>query len=480
MATYRRVAALKTAKTFQSYLAELDITLPFDEEVQSGPTSPLAKAHRANGYAIGNSFAVLPMEGWDAETNGLPNELVRRRWTRFGLSGAKLIWGCEATAVRPDGRANPNQLMILPETVGEVAKLRELLVETHEAHFGRSDDLLIGLQLTHSGRFCKPNDKKRMEPRIAYRHPLLDPKFHIDSDDYLFSDDEIKRLIDDFIAAAKLAKQAGFTFVDLKHCHGYLGHEFLSAIDRPGPYGGSLENRTRFLRELTAGIRAEAPGLEIGVRLSAIDFIPFQPGPDEDRHGIPSPYPDARYPYAFGGDGSGTGIDYTEPVAFLDILTELGIELVCITVGSPYYNPHIQRPAYFPPSDGYQLLEDPLVGVARQIEVVAELKRQRPNLLYVGSGYSYLQDWFPHVAQAAVRTGKTDLVGIGRMVLSYPDICADILSGNHMQRKQICRTFSDCTTGPRNGLISGCYPLDPFYKERPEAEELKRIKGELA
>ena len=477
MATYRRVAALKTVDAFQAHLAELGISLPFDEEVQSGPTSPLAKTHRAHGYTIGNSFAVLPMEGWDAETDGLPNDLVRRRWSRFGLSGAKLIWGCEATAVRPDGRANPNQLMILPETVGEVAKLRELLVETHEEHFGASDDLLIGLQLTHSGRFCKPYDKKRMEPRIAYRHPLLDPKFHIDSDAYLFSDDEIKTLIDDFIGAAKLAQQAGFTFVDLKHCHGYLGHEFLSAIDRPGPYGGSLENRTRFLREITQGIRAEAPGLEIGVRLSAIDFIPFQPGPDADRHGVPAPYGADRYPYAFGGDGTGTGMDYSEPVAFLDILTELGIELVCITVGSPYYNPHIQRPAYFPPSDGYQLLEDPLVGVARQIEVVAELKRQRPDLLYVGSGYSYLQDWFPNVAQAAVRTGLTDLVGIGRMVLSYPDICADILSGKNMQRKQICRTFSDCTTAPRNGLISGCYPLDPFYKERPEAEELKRVKG---
>lgn len=477
MATYRRVAALKNAEAFQAHLADLGITMPFDEEVQNGPDSPLAKAHHVHGYTIGNSFAVLPMEGWDAEPDGMPNDLVRRRWSRFGLSGAKLIWGGEATAVRPDGRANPNQLMILPETVGAVAQLRELLVETHETHFGNSDDLLIGLQLTHSGRFCKPNDKFRMEPRVAYRHPLLDPKFHIDSDDYIFTDDEIKRLIDDFIGAAKLAKQAGFSFVDVKHCHGYLGHEFLSAIDRPGPYGGSLENRTRFLREITEGIRAEVPGMEIGVRLSAIDFIPFQPGTDADRHGVPTPYPDARYPYAFGGDGSGTGMDYREPVAFLDILKELGIEMVCITVGSPYYNPHIQRPAYFPPSDGYQLLEDPLVGVARQIEVVAELKRQRPDLLYVGSGYSYLQDWFGNVAQAAVRTGATDLVGIGRMVLSYPDICADILAGKPTQRKQICRTFSDCTTAPRNGIISGCYPLDAFYKERPEAEQLKAVKG---
>ncbi len=477
MATYRRVAALRNAAAFREHLEQLDISLPFDEAVESGPDSPLAGSHTAHGHTIGNSFAVLPMEGWDAESNGRPNDLVRRRWRRFGLSGAKLIWGGEATAVRPDGRANPNQLMMLPETVGEIAGLRELLVQTHEEHFGSSNDLLVGLQLTHSGRFCKPNDKFRMEPRVAYRHPLLDPKFHVDSDEYVLTDDEIKQLVDDFVKAAKLAHQAGFTFVDVKHCHGYLGHELLSAVDRPGPYGGSLENRTRFLREITAGIRAEAPGLEIGVRLSAIDFIPFQPGDSDDRHGVPTPYPGEAYPYAFGGDGSGTGMDYSEPMALLDILQELGIEMVCVTVGSPYYNPHIQRPAFFPPSDGYQLLEDPLVGVARQIEVVAELKRQRPDLLYIGSGYSYLQDWFGNVAQAAVRTGKTDLVGIGRMVLSYPDICADILAGKPMQRKLICRTFSDCTTAPRNGLISGCYPLDSFYKERPEADELKAVKA---
>ena len=170
-------------------------------------------------------------------------------------------------------------------------------------------------------------------------------------------------------------------------------------------------------------------------------------------------------------------MDLTEPLAFLDLLQALDINLTCITVGSPYYNPHIQRPAFFPPSDGYQLLEDPLVGVARQIKLVAELKNLRPTLTYVGSGYSYLQDWFPNVAQAVVRTGGADFVGIGRMVLSYPAICADILQGKRLQRKQICRTFSDCTTAPRNGMISGCFPLDDFYKARPEYEKLQEIKS---
>jgi 2,4-dienoyl-CoA reductase-like NADH-dependent reductase (Old Yellow Enzyme family) len=302
----------------------------------------------------------------------------------------------------------------------------------------------------------------------------LDKKFGIDENFPVLTDAEIGRIIEAFIKASILAQKAGFHFVDMKHCHGYLGHEFLSAVDRPGKYGGSFENRTRFLRETVEGIRAKSPGLEIGVRLSAYDFIPFKPG--EDRIGVPADW-DGSYPYAFGGDGSGIGIDLTEPHKFMTLLEDLGIRLVNISAGSPYYVPHIQRPAMFPPSDGYRLLEDPLVGVARMIQATAELKAKHPDLMMVGTGYSYLQEWLPNVGQNVVRTGKADFVGIGRMVLVYPDIVADILEGNPLQRKQICRTFSDCTTAPRNGLVSGCYPLDDFYKQRPEADALKEVKG---
>jgi 2,4-dienoyl-CoA reductase-like NADH-dependent reductase (Old Yellow Enzyme family) len=162
--------------------------------------------------------------------------------------------------------------------------------------------------------------------------------------------------------------------------------------------------------------------------------------------------------------------------AFLRTLVETGIDWVCITAGSPYYNPHIQRPALFPPSDGYLPPEDPLVGVARQIAAVGVLKREFPTLVIVGSGYSYLQEWLPHVGQAAVRTGMTDFVGLGRMVLSYPEMPLDVLAGRPLKRASICRTFSDCTSAPRNGLVSGCFPLDPFYKQHPHASELKAFK----
>ena len=226
-------------------------------------------------------------------------------------------------------------------------------------------------------------------------------------------------------------------------------------------------------------MHASAPGLDIAVRVSAFDLIPFKPGPDGT--GVPDwpdDGPEAGYRHAFGGDGTGLGLNLAEPKRFLDLLADLGIHLVCITGGSPYYNPHIQRPALFPPSDGYQPPEDPLVGVARQIQVTAELKRHRPDLAFVGSGLTYLQEWLPRVGQRLVRDGMTDFIGLGRMVLAYPQMPADALAGRPLDRKHICRTFWDCTTAPRNHMVSGCYPLDEFYKARPEAEQLALLKKE--
>ena len=199
---------------------------------------------------------------------------------------------------------------------------------------------------------------------------------------------------------------------------------------------------------------------------------------------MPETWGEGPYRWAFGGDDTGAGIDLTEPKAFLDLLAALDISLVCITGGSPYYVPHIQRPALFPPSDGYQPPEDPLVGVARQITVAAELKRHQPDpsagsgrgLAVIASALSYLQEWLPNVGQNLIRTGMADFIGLGRMVLSYPEMAADALAGRPLQRKHICRTFSDCTTAPRNGMVSGCYPLDEFYKKRPEAEKLEEVK----
>jgi len=271
-------------------------------------------------------------------------------------------------------------------------------------------------------------------------------------------------------------------FIDIKHCHGYLGHEFLSAHTREGKYGGSFENRTRFLREVVEGIRSVAPGLAIGVRLSAFDTVPFRPNPEFSpsgkEKGIPE-IPSNLIPYlwGFGLDPlNPVQEDFSEPLLFLSLLEKLNIRLVNLTAGSPYYNPHIQRPALFPPTDGYQPPEDPLVGVARQMEMTRVLKQRFPTLIFVGSAYSYLQNFLPHVAQAAVREGWVDVVGLGRMVLTYPELVWDATGGQPISHKRICRTFSDCTTAPRKGLPSGCYPLDDYYRESDFGLQLKLLK----
>jgi 2,4-dienoyl-CoA reductase-like NADH-dependent reductase (Old Yellow Enzyme family) len=471
----RRIATIKSAEDFRTALAHVGVALPFDDVVESGPNSPLGSTFHWHGGVIGNRFAILPMEGWDGTSDGRPTDLTRRRWQRFGESGAKLIWGGEAVAVRHDGRANPDQLLINEANLADLADLRKCLFDAHKTRFDTTDDLYVGLQLTHSGRYARPNDKKRLEPRTLYQHPILDRRFGPDEIPQVLSDDDIARIVKDFVHAAKLAHKIGFSFVDIKHCHGYLGHEFLSSFDRPGKYGGTIEGRTRFLREIVEGIHAEAPGLEIGTRLSAIDFIPFRKGPDG--RGVPESFDGRDYPYAFGANSAtGLEIDLTGPSEFLRVVESLGIRWICTSAGSPYYNPHLLRPAAFPPSDGYLPPEDPLVGVARQIDVTRWLKQHHPSLFFVGSGYTYLQEWLPNVGQHMIRTGAVDFVGLGRMVLSYPELPSDVLAGKSLSRKKLCRTFSDCTTGPRNGMISGCFPLDPFYKTRPEREVVAAIR----
>lgn len=464
--SFNHLGGLRDVQRFRSYLAANQIDLPCDETLLHGPESPLGQELHRNEVHLGNRFAIQPMEGWDGTTDGRPTELTLRRWKRFGASGGKLIWGGEAIAVCHAGRANPNQLVINKHSRTDLRDLRETLVAEHERATGSTAHLLVGLQLTHSGRYSQPNAHKRPEPRILYHHPILDRRLGLNADYPLLTDQEIKEVIEQFQQAAAIAAETGFDFVDIKHCHGYLGHEFLSAHTRDGDYGGSFENRTRFLRETVAAVRAAAPQLMLGVRISAFDTIPFD--------AITSDLP---YRWGFGVNPSKpTETDLTETVQFLSLLSTLGIKLVNITAGSPYYNPHIQRPALYPPSDGYAPPEDPLAGVARQMQVTRLLKMQFPELIIIGSAYSYLQDFLPHVAQAAVREGWTDCVGLGRMVLSYPTLPLDVISGRGLERKKICRTFSDCTSAPRNGLPSGCYPLDDFYKTSENAPLLKQIK----
>ncbi len=485
-----RIPRLKTAEAFRSHVASLGIDLPCEDSIESGPgaviASPVPHA-QISGKTIGNRIAIHPMEGWDGTRTGGVTDEMRRRWERFGESGAKLICGGEAMAVRADGRANPNQLIIVEENRQGLRELVEILKQSHSERYGTTDDLVIGFQLTHSGRFCRPNDNAVYEARVAFRHPILDPKFKVKSDEQVWTDDEIRELIQCYIRAAAIARDVGADFVDIKHCHGYLLHEFLGAHTRPGEFGGSFENRTRILREVIQGIRSSGNDIDFAVRLSTFDKVPHRPDPELSRPGklgpgIPEDFSNCLpYEYGFGvNPDDPTQIDLEEPFKFVDLCSALGVKILNTTAGSPYYTPHIQRPAAYPPSDGYQPAYDPLIDAERQMQVVKQIKaRVGDRMAVVGSGYSYLQEFLPHVSQYVLRHGWADMIGLGRVVLSYPEILADAAKKGEMTPRKICRTFSDCTTAPRNGIISGCYPLDPYYSKRTEAVEVKAAKKRM-
>src|SRR5258706_11203247 len=354
--TYPRIAALKTAAAFRAHLTASGIPLEFDDRLVPPSESPLARPIEVDGVRVGNRFCILPMEGWDGTPDGEPSDLTRRRWRNFGTSGAKLIWGGEAFAIRHDGRANPHQLLITPRNLSAIAGLREELVAAHRERFGEHSDadVFVGFQLTHSGRSARPNVYDRPEPLAGWHHPMLDRRFPAGV--RVLSDDDLERLADEFIAAAALARDAGFRFVDVKQCHGYLGHELLGARGRGGPYGGSLENRTRFLRRVVEGIRARVPELAIVVRLSVFDTVPYRKRADgvgeaESSHDS----------FGFGVLETDEELDAAleESRAVLTLLEQLGVRLICTTAGSPYYKPQLQPPAMFPPLHRYEPPEDP-------------------------------------------------------------------------------------------------------------------------
>ena len=477
MTGFPRVARFRTADALRTHLAAQGCPIPVDDGgISAADGSPLAAPLTLGGRTVGNRFCIHPMEGWDATPDGLPTDTLLRRWRHFGRSGAKLVWGGEAVAVVAESRANPRQLLAPALGSAGMRTLLDMVRSSHRAAHGDDGDLVVALQLTHSGRFSQPVPGPR-QPLIAFHHPLLDARHGVAADaDCVLSDAAVERLVASYVAAARDAAKAGFDMVDLKACHGYLVHEFLAARRRPGHYGGDFAGRSRLLLELVERVREACPRLLIGVRLSLFDTIPWVKVGDR---GVPMPFP-AGGPYdcGFGVDQRDPSrIDLAEPIRLLRLLHERGVAAFNLSAGCPYAAPHVTRPAAYPPSDGYPPPEDPLVGVWRQIDAARQAKEAIPEAIMIGSGYTYLQEWLVPAAQAVVRAGWIDGVGLGRMVLSYPDLPADTLAGRAPRRGSICRTFSDCTTAPRRGLRSGCYPLDDHYKSlEPDATAMKELR----
>ena len=427
--------------------------------------SPLFQPISVGTRNVGNRLAVQPMEGCDGTLDGLPDELTFRRYERFGAGGAKLIWG-EATAISDEARMNPRQLWIHGESVGPLARMLEDCRAAHQKSCGNTSDLLIGLQLTHSGRWGY------RRPLIACRDPLLDPvtidksrKQPISSDYPVLTDDELKSIEDQYVTAAKLTYQAGFDFIDLKQCHRYLLNELLAAHERPGPYGGSLENRTRLIRNVIERIRNEVPGLLLASRMNAYDGIPFRQG--ADGHGEPiSTNPKDVAAFTFGTQShEPASEDISEPIQVAQWLVEWGVSLLNITAGNPYASPHFVRPAENPPIDGYDAAEHPLLGVARHFRLTKAIQ-QAVSVPVMGSGYSWLQDFAFNAGAANVASGAVGFVGYGRGTLSHPDFANTLRETGKLARKQVCRTFSYCTNlmrtkdHPLGQYPTGCPPFD--------------------
>ncbi len=434
---------------------------------------PLWRPVRFGERTVGNSMAVHPMEGCDGHLDGSPDELVFRRWRLFGEGGAKLIWG-EATAVLEEARANPRQLWLHRGNVGSFEALLAQTRKAHRAVHGRDDDLLVGLQLTHSGRYSY------RKPLIAFHDPAADPVTLVDkkrkipvTPDYpVMTDAELARVEDALVETAKLAWQAGFDFVDIKQCHRYLLSELLAARGRDGAYGGSLENRTRLVRNVIGRIREETgDALLLASRMNVYDGLPYVTDPDT-RTGTPrTPFP-VPFHSGFGVDRNDPlKEDLSEPVMVAGMLREAGLRMINVTMGSPYYNPHVGRPAERSPVDGYDAPEHPLFGVARHFRAAAAVSKAHPDLNVVGTGYSWLQKYMVNAGAANIRDGRVTLMGSGRGALAYPDFAKDVAEHGEMIRKKSCITVSYCTAlmrGKHNELgqfAVGCVPRDRIYAD---------------
>nr|MBQ4319731.1 TIM barrel protein [Clostridia bacterium] len=411
------------------------LKIPYSEDT-SVLNTPLEVA--GGRMTLKNRLTIHPMEGFDGKFNGGPDELTFRRYERFAKSGASLIW-FEATAIVEEARTSKRQLWINKDSADDFKRIRE---EMHK----NAPDVPVVMQLTHSGRFSAPQGKSA--PVIAYHNPILNQRLNVPADLPVVTDDYLDSLVDRFVEAATLAKECGFDGVDIKNCHRYLMSELMSAYNREGRYGGSFENRTRLMRDVVKAVNAKfGKDLVIVSRFGICDAI--------------------EYPYGFGVDKENPNIpDLSEPIALLSELMKDGLAMIDMTMGTPYFNPHVNRPYA---TGGYAHPEHPLAGTERLIHYTGELKKALPDLKIIGTGYSYLGESAQYVGAGAVSEGYCDAVGFGRMAFAYPDFAKDILAGQY-DKKKACITCGKCTEIMRKHMTTGCPVRDtevylPIYKE---------------
>ena len=445
---------LGSLEEFNSLCRETGCDVEAIEDVSS-----LAEAVKAGNLVMPNSLAVHPMEGADGDAKGRPGELTVRRYKRFAGGGAGLIWG-EAIAVVPEGRANPRQLWLNDESKSAFAQMVKQMRTAARDSMGADHNPVIVAQLTHSGRYSKP--RGFAEPLIPERDPYRDAlvpealpqpnsKSRIPKDWPVITDEYLANLQNAYVKAAQLAYEVGFDAVDIKSCHGYLINELLACRNRKGKYGSSFENRSRFLLEIIDKIHKElGKDKQIVARLGFYDAIP--------------------YPYGWGVDENDyTKADLTEPKKLLKLMLDRGIRMINFTIANPYYNPHVGRPFNLPIEGAYSEPEHPLKGVERLIGLAGEIQKEFPEIVIVGTGYSWLRQVFGNVAAASKKNGFAGIIGAGRLAFAYPDFAKDILSKGKLDENKVCIGCSGCTQLMRDGQMAGCVVRDneiygPIFK----------------
>jgi len=410
---------LKTREDLEAELARIGAALPWSDDL-----SPLGTPLEVAGRKLANRFVVQPMEGVDAcDDDGTPGELTFRRYRRYAAGGSALIW-FESVSVVPEGRSGPRQLML---TERNLAVWQRLVEETRRAaHETGCGEVTLLLQLTHSGRYSRPQGKPA--PIVAQRNPLLEqamPEMPVCEP---ISDDALDRLLDAFTTTAQLAERAGFDGVDMKAVHGYLVAELLGARQREGRFGGSYENRTRFLKACIAAMRQTLnPNTWVASRLTVLE---------------PSAYP---YGWGVAEHEGPWQADLAEPLRLISELTACGVPLHNISMGYPRFQPHLNRPhdralVGCPPPP-----EDPLRGVVRFQETVRSVRHAAHGAPVITAALSWLRHLAPQVAAGMIREGWCDLVGFGRSAFAYPDAPRDILEHGKMTPDKCCVTCSMCS-----------------------------------
>jgi 2,4-dienoyl-CoA reductase-like NADH-dependent reductase (Old Yellow Enzyme family) len=443
----------KSLNDLKKKFEQLNLEIPISENIDI-----LRQNVKLKDFYIPNRLAIQPMEGFDSKLDGSPGELTYRRYRRYANGGAGLIW-FEATAISDGCRSNPKQLFLndenlknFKEFVSEIRKTSDNALKS----LGFKDKCIFILQLNHSGRYTKKNDKKC--PIRAYQNLELDKAIGASQEDgVIITDQELEELEDLWVNKAILAREVGFDGIDIKACHGYLINELLCSRLREGSkYGGpSFENRCRFilniLKKLSKQVKDDSKFI-LTSRLGIYDGIPYPNGFGVEiiaNEKFPAP------------------VDLSEPIELIEKMHNIGVRLINISLGNPRYSPHLTRP-YDTPIFGRSLpSEHPLVSVNRLINLTSIIKKRLPeDMIVVGSGYSYLRQFAGYVGAGLVQKNLVDICGFGRMSFSNPNFPKQLFQSGVINNKDVCITCSKCSEFMRHGKSTGCAIRDPEYKNQ--------------